>query len=316
MIARGFRRAAVLAAAIVCAGLGGCATFHPTDPASLRGDVPPRAHVANVPFYPQKDKFCGPASLAMALTWSGTPVSQDEAAALTFTPGRDGTFRTDMVTAALRYGRLPVRLRNIEAVMKELAAGRPVIVFENRGMSLWHIWHYAVLTGYDLDKDLVVMHSGKNPDEAVGIKLFQRMWHRGENWSLVVLPPDTLPVDAEERDVLDAANGLERVKHNEAAIKAYQAVAARWPQNWAAYFGLGNVQYAQTDYSAAERAYRKALAIAPDQADIWNNLAYALAAQGRKTDAIEAARKAVSTASNKAPFERTLAELSDTTPSP
>jgi hypothetical protein len=199
VIARRLRRAAALAA-IACIGLGGCATFHPADPSALGGNVPPRAQVADVPFYPQKEKYCGPAALAMALTWSGKPISQDQAAALTFTPGRDGTFRADMVTAALRNGRLPVRLRNIEAVMKELAAGRPVIVFENRGLSLWHVWHYAVLTGYDLEKDLVIMHSGKNPDEEIGIKLFQRMWHRGENWSLVVLPPGTLPVDAEEHD--------------------------------------------------------------------------------------------------------------------
>ena len=315
VIARRLRRAAALAA-IACIGLGGCATFHPADPSALGGNVPPRAQVADVPFYPQKEKYCGPAALAMALTWSGKPISQDQAAALTFTPGRDGTFRADMVTAALRNGRLPVRLRNIEAVMKELAAGRPVIVFENRGLSLWHVWHYAVLTGYDLDKDLVIMHSGKNPDEEIGIKLFQRMWHRGENWSLVVLPPGTLPVDAEEHDVLEAANGLERVKDYAAAATAYQSITARWPRDWAAYFGLGNVRYAQADYRAAEGAYRKALAIRPDGAEIWNNLAYSIAKQGRKTEAIDAARKAVSMASDKGPFQRTLAELSDAKTSP
>ena len=122
------RKAAALTAVLLGLGLSGCATFHTTDLTTLKG-LPPRASVADVPFFPQKDKYCGPASLAMALTWSGKPVNQDEAARMTFTPGRDGTFRTDMVTAALRYGRLPVRLRNLDAVLKELAAGRPVIIF-------------------------------------------------------------------------------------------------------------------------------------------------------------------------------------------
>ena len=81
--------------------------------------------------------------------------------------------------------------------------------------------------------------------------------------------------------------------------------------------GLGNVFFAEGKFAAAETAYRKALAIKPDEADVWNNLAYALARQGRKKDAIEAARRAVATAAgDKAPFEQTLAELSGQTSAP
>ena len=310
------RKAAALTAVLLGLSLSGCATFHTTDLTTLKG-LPPRASVADVPFFPQKDKYCGPASLAMALTWSGKPVNQDEAARMTFTPGRDGTFRTDMVTAALRYGRLPVRLRNLDAVLKELAAGRPVIIFQNLGLSIWHVWHYAVLTGYDLDHQSLTMHSGKDEHETLGIHLFERTWHRGDNWAIVVLPPDTLPVDAEERDVLEAASGLERVKHYGGAAEAYRAIADKWPRNWTAYFGLGNVFFAEEKFAAAETAYRKALAIKPDEADVWNNLAYALARQGRKKDAIEAARRAVASApGDKAPFEQTLAEISGQTPAP
>ena len=304
------RKAVVFATVLLGFGLSGCASLHTTDLTTLR-DMPPRARVSDVPFYPQKDKFCGPASLAMAVTWAGRPVNQDEAAKMTFTPGRDGTFRTDMSTAALRYGRLPVRLRNLDAVLKELAAGRPVIVFQNLGLSIWRVWHYAVLTGYDLDHNAITMHSGKDDAETIGIHLFERTWHRADSWAIVVLPPDTLPVAAEERDVLEAAAGLERVKNYAGAASAYHAIATRWPRNWAARFGLGNVLFAQNEFAAAEAAYRQALAIRPEEADIWNNLAYALAHQGRKHDAIEAARRAVASASgDKKAFQQTLAELS------
>ena len=311
-IARQGRKAAVIAAALLGLGLSGCASLHTTDLTTLR-DLPPQASVSDVPFYPQKDKYCGPASLAMVLTWSGKPVTQDEVAKMTFTPGRDGTFRTDMQTAALRYGRLPVRLKNLDAVLRELAAGRPVIVFQNLGLSIWHVWHYAVLTGYDINRNAITMHSGKDETETIGIHLFERTWHRGDNWAMVVLPPDTLPVAAEQRDVLEAAAGLERVKNYDAAASAYRAIAARWPRNWAARFGLGNMLFARNEFTAAEAAYRDALAIKPEEADVWNNLAYALARQGRRQDAIDAARHAVSSASgDKKAYRQTLAELSGT----
>jgi tetratricopeptide (TPR) repeat protein len=197
-----------------------------------------------------------------------------------------------------------------------VAAGHPVIVFQNLGLSFWHVWHYAVLTGYDLDKGYVVMHSGNDPDEVIGIELFERTWRRADNWSLVVLPPGQLPVAAQERDVLEAAGGLERVKDYSAAAKAYKAILARWPKDWAAYFGLGNVHFARAQYRAAEQAYRRALAIKPDEPNVWNNLAYALARQGHRSDALRAAHNAIAAATDKAPFERTLAELSSAAATP
>ncbi|HKJ73938.1 MAG TPA: PA2778 family cysteine peptidase [Alphaproteobacteria bacterium] len=310
------RRGAVLAAVLLGCGLSGCASLHTTDLSTLP-PMPKKASVAGVPFYPQKEKYCGPASLAMAVTWAGKPVTQDDVAALTFTPGRDGTFRTDIQTAAYRYGRLAVRLRNLQSVLKEVAAGRPVIVFQNLGLSIWHVWHYAVLVGYDLNHKEVILNSGKDKNEILGIKLFERTWNRADNWALAVLPPGMLPVDARESDVLDAAAGLERVKSYKAAASAYRAIVGRWPMDWAAYFGLGNVRFAEKQFAAAEQAYRHALAIKPDEAGVWNNLAYALARQGRKTDAIEAARRAVAAApDDKAAYKQTLAELSGQTPPP
>ena len=102
-----------------------------------------------------------------------------------------------------------------------------------------------------------------------------------------------------------------RAKSLSAAATAYQAIAARWPQDWAAHFGLGNVRFSTGDYAAAESAYRQAITIKPGEPNIWNNLAYALARQGKSAQAIEAARRAVAAApDDKTAFERTLAELS------
>lgn len=48
---------------------------------------------------------------------------------------------------------------------------------------------------------------------------------------------------------------------------------------------IGNVYNRKGDYTGAERAYRRALAAAPENADVLNNLAFLLYRQGRRTEA-------------------------------
>ncbi|MEX1146899.1 MAG: hypothetical protein WEB93_00825, partial [Sphingomonadales bacterium] len=64
---------------VLAMGLGACAGMRTTDLSTF--DAMDRAAlVAGVPFEPQKDFYCGPASLAMALSWSGDPIGQDDVA--------------------------------------------------------------------------------------------------------------------------------------------------------------------------------------------------------------------------------------------
>ncbi|HKJ88660.1 MAG TPA: C39 family peptidase, partial [Gammaproteobacteria bacterium] len=88
--------------------LSACAHLQSDQLRQHPGQLPERAKVAGVPFYPQKAHYCGPASLAMVLSWSGRKVDQEEVAPEVFTPGRKGSFRTDVLGAARRQGRLAV----------------------------------------------------------------------------------------------------------------------------------------------------------------------------------------------------------------
>jgi Flp pilus assembly protein TadD len=77
--------------------------------------------------------------------------------------------------------------------------------------------------------------------------------------------------------------------------------------------GLGNVRYSEGDLGGAESAFRQAVELMPSQAEGWNNLAYALAAQGRQDEAIEAAREALRLSpGNQAPYLDTLRDVSRT----
>lgn len=286
--------------------LAGCATPAVQALRDDPGDLPVRAEVADVPFFPQEDLYCGPAALATVLGWGGLETTQEAMAGQVYTPGRGGTLRTDMLAAARRNGRLAVPVRSLDDVLTEIAAGHPVLVFQNLSLAIAPQWHYAVAVGYDLDESEIVLRSGRDYRLRTGLSTFDRTWNRGDRWALVVLPPDRLPATASERDVLDAGVALERVERPEDAARAYAAALERWPESLGAHVGLGNARYASGDLDGAAAAFRGAVEHHPDAAAAWNNLAFVLAELGERATALEAAETAVRLAADEPAYRETL----------
>lgn len=252
--------------------LAACAA--PFDPdARLSVDVPTRAEIAGVPLIRQEAFFCGPASIAMVMQWAGADVTQEQVAALAFSPGAGGTYTADMIGSSRRLGQLAVEIATLDQLLVEVAAGHPVIVFQNLGLGVAPVWHYGVVTGYDFDRDEVYLNSGQEDRMVMPFAVFERTWRRGDYWGLIVLPPDRLPVSVGQTAVLSAAAALERVGQAVAAETVYLTGAARWPDNWLWLFGLGNARYAQGDLQGARRALQQAQALAPDIPEIRANLA-------------------------------------------
>ncbi len=227
----------------------------------------------NVPLIEQADFHCGPAALAMTLQWAGQDVSQDDIARLAFVPGARGTFQEDMIGAARRRGALALNIKGFDDLMVEVAAGHPVIVFQNLGESFAPIWHYAVVIGYDLERELVTLHSGQLSLTEMSLAKFERTWAGGEGWAFVALAPDGFPATASERDLLDAAAGLERANQPNAASKVYRTGSERWPSNWLWQFGLGNALYALGDPVGARQAWETAVDLEPAAPEPRQNLA-------------------------------------------
>lgn len=247
----------------------------------------------------------------MVLAWSGLSTTQEEMAKQVYTPGRAGTLQSDILTAIRRNGRLAFSIHSLPDLVAEISEGHPVLVFQNLAFDWYPKWHYAVAFGYDLDAGTLLFHSGLEAREVIDLTTFERTWRRAGYWAVVVLPPNQLPVAANERTAIEAATNLVRVKHYSEAAVAYSTIAKRWPQSFVAYIGLGNARYALSEWSQAERAYRTAIAISPGTASAWNNLAYALAKQGRRDEAIDAARKAMVLGDANAEIYRdTLKEMS------
>jgi tetratricopeptide (TPR) repeat protein len=260
---------------------------------SSRGALPAFAEIEHVPFYPQEQYYCGPASLAMALAWSGVPAVPDEFVAEVYTPARQGPFAPDIVAAARRNGRVAVEVRELDDLLAELAAGHPAIVFQNLRLSVFPQWHFAVAIGYDLNERQLILRSGTNRRLVMPLDAFENTWRRADYWALVVLPPDVAPAVPDPERWLAAAAGLERANRNQEAQLAYETFLARWPQNRSAQMGRANALFALNRFDGAEQGYKDVVAADAMMAEAWNNLAYALHRQGKRDEAVRAAERAV-----------------------
>jgi hypothetical protein len=256
-------------------------------------EVPNQFEIDDVPFFPQEAYQCGPATLSMALVWSGIQVEPETVAPEVFTPSIKGSLQSAITGAARRHGRIAYPITTIDSLVKELASGHPVIILQNLGLSWFPIWHYSLAIGYDLEDGFVILHSGRTSRKHLSLITFERTWDRSDHWGLLVLPPSQLPVTAEESEYISAVIGLEKTHHWSEALKGYQTALNRWSNSLRIYIGIGNCYYKLGDLKAAEAILRDANILFPNEGVVLNNLAQVLLEQGKYNEAHESVRKAI-----------------------
>ncbi len=289
----GFFLAGALA---VLLALGGCISLPQTEALSAGPprDLPRKVELEQVPFFAQDDFMCGPASLAMVLNAAGKPASVESLTSQVYLPGRQGSLQAEMLGATRRAGLVAYPLTpQLEALIRELAAGRPAVVLLNLSFRLVPIWHYAVVVGYDLEREKFIVRSGRKARDEWSYAFLEFLWKDSGYWAMLALAPGTLPATAREAEFAGAVAALERAGGGREARESYRALLERWPENLVGLFGLGNVEYAFGDLAAAENAFRRATLAHPQSAAAFNNLAHVLAQMGRLADAETAARRAV-----------------------
>jgi hypothetical protein len=279
--------------------LSGCSLIAPQTYALKEhrpADLPPRAELTQVPFYPQEDYYCGPAALAMVLNAAGVKVTPEDLVDQVYLPGRKGSLQVEMLAAARRRGLVAYELDpKVTDMLREVAAGSPAIVLENYGpFDWWPVWHYSVVVGYDLDRLEVIRRSGVRQRRPTPLPVFEKIWKHENYWAMVAVPPERVPVTATEQRYASAVIALEKNGHIKNAFTAYSAMLKRWPDSLAGQMGRGNTAYALHDIATAEAAFMKASQDHPDAAAAFNNLANVLAERGKFRDALAAAEQAVS----------------------
>lgn len=253
----------------------------------------PRVMLDEIPFFPQKAYHCGPASLAMMMNRLGEDVHPDDLAQRVFLEARQGSLQAEMLAATRRQGLLPyLHERSFSVLLNQIEAGHPVLVFENLGFEHYPVWHYAVVIGYDLESQQMVLHSGTTERQRRTFKRFELEWRGGDYWAMTMHRPGSFPAQPEEQRYLEATSGLEQAGRLHAAERAYQAATQRWPRSLVAWLGLGNVRYGMERYREAEEAYRQALAVDADSAAAHHNLAWSLMRQQAFMEAYPHAMKA------------------------
>jgi tetratricopeptide (TPR) repeat protein len=278
--------------------LSGCASFAPQAyelKEQRPADLPPSAELSTVPFFPQDDYYCGPAALAMALNAAGIKATPDSLVDQVYLPGRKGSLQVEMLAATRRHGLIAYELEpKLVDLLREVAAGTPVVALENYGFSWYPVWHYSVMVGYDLESEEAIRRSGLKERQPMPLGVFEYLWKKDGRWAMLALPPDRVPVTATENRYAAAVAALERSGQPKNALIAYNAMLKRWPSSLVGLMGRGNTAYALKDLETAEAAFRQAAADHPDSAAALNNMAEVLAERGKLDEALATAQHAVS----------------------
>lgn len=272
----------------------GCATPQVVQMQSIWPEgVPSRVHIDNVPFVPQEDYQCGPAALSMVAQVAGVQQNIDKWVEQVYLPARKGSLQSEMLVASRRNGLPAYQLQpQLDALLREVAAGNPVLVLQNLSFSFAPVWHYAVVIGFDKVANTITLHSGRTERLQMSLYTFERTWARGDYWAMVALSPQRLPATAQADTYVASVVALERTRP-EAAQTAYTSALQAWPQHRLALLGAGNAAYTLGQLTMAANAYRRATQVHPDHADAWNNLAQVLLEQRQYLQALEAAQQAI-----------------------
>ncbi|MFH1672212.1 MAG: C39 family peptidase [Pseudomonadota bacterium] len=160
---------------------------------SVHRDPSSPSLLLQVPFVEQKGNFCGPAAVAMVLSFYGLPVSQQEVAEKTFTPSLNASLLPDLenyVNGLPGFAALSASL-SLEALEKKIQAGYPTIILVDEGVGPYQVLHYMVVVGIDRSQDKIVCHTRKDMNKVFRSGYFLKKWQKMDNLALIILPEET-----------------------------------------------------------------------------------------------------------------------------
>lgn len=285
------RRSRFLLTALLALVLSACMTPQALD---LRGQPPQAVELSAVPFYAQREYQCGPAALAMVMSYLGRAITPDELAPSLYIPDREGTLADELLAQSRMRGFVPERLTpDLRVIAQAVAEGSPVIVFQNNGLSWYPVWHYAVVIGVDAARGKVILRSGDEPRLVMSWSVFDRTWTRSGRWAIRLLPVTAeWPASAALPVVSSQLLAMSRVAPA-FALTGVRRALQRWPQEVPLWLALAKVTEQEQGLASAEAVLREGLLALPEAPWLLNNLADVLTRSGQPSEALTLARRAL-----------------------
>ncbi|KIH82562.1 PA2778 family cysteine peptidase [Pseudomonas batumici] len=201
-------------------GLGGCAGGVAPDVQRL----PERVELNAVPFFRGEAYQGGTMALASMLSQQGVSVTPGLLEKPLKLPGAEDGLERNMQVLAREYGMVVYPLDpDLSALLAQVAAGYPVLVRFNEGR-VWSTPRYAVLVGYNRNKQTVLLRSGMNRRMLITFSAFASAWKDAGSWAVLVQAPTQLPVQVDRQRWLKAANDLAQAGQEQAAAQATKAL--------------------------------------------------------------------------------------------
>lgn len=278
-----------------------------TPPAHLKQHV----ELTEVAYFPQDEYQCGPATLAMAFQSAGIIIEPGQLKGSLYIPDKQGSLQVEMLATTRRQGLLAYQLDpSLQDVLSEVAYGNPVVILQNLGLSWYPLWHYAVVIGYNLENEEIILRSGSHQRLVLPMNTFENTWARSNYWAMVALPVANMPQTARLENYIQSIAALEHSSPTTETWPAYEAAMQRWPDKLLSKIAAGNHAYSHGDFTGAEQIFLQATRSHPDSAAAFNNLAQTLSDQGKYDAALEAIQHALQIGGPLEPSLRlTLAEI-------
>ena len=248
--------------------LGPTETFTPTPTITPSPTpIPGQALLTGIRYEYQQFNNCGPANLAMALSYWGWQGDQRDTRAF-LRPNRDvddkNVMPEEMVTFVETYASLQALARvggDIELLKRLVAAGFPVLIEAgHHPRDDWWMGHYLLINGYDDERQrFTAQDSLIMPDFPLPYEELSTRWWRDFNYVYIIIYP------AERHAEVAALIGEEvdpQTNYRHAAQKALDEIPSLADRHlFFAWFNRGSSLVGLQDYAGAADAYDQAFAL-------------------------------------------------------
>ncbi|MDR9864652.1 MULTISPECIES: peptidase C39 family protein [Pseudomonas] len=188
--------------------------------------LPERVELSGT-FYRGEANQSGPQVLASLLSQQGIVITPGLLEKPLHLPGAEDRLQESIQNLAREYGMVVYPLENnLPALLTQVAAGYPVMVRFSEGSAFWAEPRYAILSGYDRNKQKVLLRAGMNRRELMSFSAFESALEKAGGWAILIQKPSQIPAAVDRQRWLKAADELSRAGQEPEAAQARKALAA------------------------------------------------------------------------------------------